>query len=70
MDQLRNDIWDFLYNTTQPQSLEAIAAQLNCDLQAIDQAVDHEWFDVSNREVSIAYAPQSDETKTNDFGAE
>jgi hypothetical protein len=59
MDELRDQIWDYLYKAGQPQSLVDIAGFASQDLETIRGAVDHEWFTVSNEQVGIAYASET-----------
>jgi hypothetical protein len=59
MDELRDEIWDHLYKSGQPQGLVDIATFANRDLETIRGAVDHEWFTVSNDLVGIAYASET-----------
>ena len=54
MDELRCEIWDFLYRMNQPQSLETIARHVPGDAQMICAAIDHEWFEVNHDVVVIA----------------
>ena len=54
MDDLRCEIWDFLYRMNQPQSLEAIARHVPGDVRMIGAAIDHEWFQVNHDLVVIA----------------
>jgi len=56
MEELRNEIWDFLFKSNKPQPVDKIAMQLGRDRDTIGTAVHHEWFQVSQDEVSIAYA--------------
>ena len=56
MDELRDEIWDYLYKAGQPQGLVDIATFANQDLETIRGVVNHEWFTVSNELVGIAYA--------------
>lgn len=55
MDDLRTEIWDRLFQRREPQSFDAIARMLNVNLSTIQQAVDHDWFVVSNGLVAVAY---------------
>ena len=54
MDELRCEIWDYLYAASQPQSVDAIACHVGRDAQMIRAAVDHEWFEVTGDLVAIA----------------
>ncbi len=58
MDELRNVIWDYLYRTRRPQSVESIASHVACDPQTIRAAIDHEWFEVTGDLVAIALRAQ------------
>lgn len=59
MDELRNQIWDYLFRTQSPQTLSEIATQTNLDLDTVMRLVDHPWFDLANDRVQIAYEDQS-----------
>ena len=54
MDELRCQIWDFLYRTTKPQSVETIARHVPVDTEMICTAIDHAWFEVMQDLVAIA----------------
>jgi len=55
MDDLRNRVWDYLYQLAEPQGLHAIAAQLGEDPVAVQRAIEHPWFQVADGLVAIAY---------------
>ena len=54
MDELRVEIWDFLYRGSAPKSVEEIAQNVDRDLDTVRMAVDHHWFDVVDDTVAIA----------------
>ncbi len=54
MEELRSEIWDYLYRNGQPQSVDSIADHMQSDPESIRLAVDHEWFDVTHDLVAIA----------------
>ena len=54
MEELRVEIWDFLYRVSEPKSVEEIAQNVDRDLDIVRMAVDHHWFDVVDDTVSIA----------------
>ena len=54
MEDLRCEIWDYLYRTGQPQSVNSIADHVQSGVESIRLAVDHEWFDVTHDVVAIA----------------
>ncbi len=54
MDDLRCEIWDFLYRTNQPQSVETLARHMASHAQVIRAAINHDWFDVMQDLVAIA----------------
>jgi len=58
-DELRDSIWDYLFESKSTKSIDEIAALANCDNAAIREAVNHEWFSVSQDQVAIAYAAPS-----------
>ena len=53
-DELCSQIWDYLYHAAGQKSLDEIAQHIKCDRQRIQQAVNHEWFDVVGDVVAIA----------------
>jgi len=55
-DELRDSIWDYLFESKSTKSIDEIAALAQCDAAAVRTAVNHEWFAVSQDRVSIAYA--------------
>ena len=55
-DDLRDRIWDYLFESNSTKSIDEIAALAQCDATAVRIAVSHEWFAVSQERVSIAYA--------------
>jgi len=55
MDELRCEIWDFLYRAEGPQPVDAIARYVGRYAETIHSALDHEWFDVTGDVVAIAY---------------
>ncbi len=60
MDELRSEIWDYLYRARGPQTLDTIARVFARDLRTIHQVVDHEWFDATGDTVAIAYRRRPD----------
>ena len=61
MDELRGEVWDFLFRAEGPQHVDAIARHVGRHAEAIHSVLDHEWFDVVGDLVAIAYRrrPQS-----------
>jgi hypothetical protein len=55
VDELRDTIWTYLYQADEARTLDEIAAFADRDRTAVTMAVDHEWFTISNDQVSIAY---------------
>ena len=55
-DDLRDRIWDYLFECKSSKSIDEMAALANCDNAAIREAVNHEWFCISQDQVAIAYA--------------
>jgi hypothetical protein len=58
-DELRDSIWDYLFESKSTKSIDEIAGLANCDSAAVRSAVNHEWFTVSQDRVAIAYAVPS-----------
>lgn len=52
--ELRATIWDDLFRGQAPRTIDEIASQTAQDITAVQAAVDHDWFDVSDGRVSIA----------------
>ena len=59
MEELRDQIWNYLFEAGQPQNLVDIALFANQDMETVRGVVDHEWFTVSNDQVSIAYVSET-----------
>jgi hypothetical protein len=55
-DELRDAIWDYLYEAQASKTLVEIAVFAGRDPHTVTAAVDHEWFHVAHDRVSIAYA--------------
>jgi hypothetical protein len=58
-DELRDSIWDYIFECKSTKSVDELASLANCDAAAIRTAVNHEWFTVSQDQVAIAYAVPS-----------
>ena len=56
IEELRDAIWEHLFQAKATKSIDEIAALTNCNPAIVGAAVNHEWFAVSQRGVSIAYA--------------
>lgn len=56
IDQLRDRIWNHLYQARAVKTVEEIATHADQDITAVSAAVDHEWFTVIHDRVSIAYS--------------
>jgi hypothetical protein len=54
-EELRDAIWDYLYEAKASKTLVEIAAFAGRDSHAVAAAVNHEWFNVAHDRVSIAY---------------
>jgi predicted transcriptional regulator len=54
MDELRIEIWDFLYRAAEPKSIDEIAERIDRDGMTIREAVDHEWFQINDSMVTIS----------------
>ena len=57
--ELRDAIWNYLFEAQGAKTLEEIAAFTDQDASAVNAAVEHEWFSVAGDQVSIAYATGS-----------
>jgi hypothetical protein len=55
IEDLRNAIWEHLFQAKEAKSIDEIAAATNCNVGLVGAAVNHEWFNVTDRSVSIAY---------------
>ncbi len=58
-DELRDGIWDYLFQSKSTKSIDEIAALTVSDVETVRAAVNHEWFTVSQNRVAIAYAAPS-----------
>jgi hypothetical protein len=56
IEDLRDRIWDYLFESKSTKSIDEIAVLADCDVASIRTAVDHEWFTVAHDRISIAYA--------------
>jgi hypothetical protein len=56
IEELRDGIWDYLFQEKVAKSIDEIAALAVQDAAYIREAVDHEWFSVVEDRVSIAYS--------------
>lgn len=54
MDEIRCEIFDYLYREDVPKSVDEIAASLEQEAEAINVAVQHEWFAIDDAKVSIS----------------
>lgn len=54
MDELRIQIWDYLYRQGEPQLIAALAEQMNVPADRIEQTVTDPWFEVQGDLVAIA----------------
>jgi len=54
MDELRTEIWDYLYRSGEAKTVEVIAEGLQQSPEAVREAVDHGWFEVSGDVIRIA----------------
>lgn len=55
MDELRNEIFDLLYRGEGSKSISEIAGQVNQDGDTVREAIDHDWFSITEDQVTIAY---------------
>ncbi|MBX3426328.1 MAG: hypothetical protein KF688_11665 [Pirellulales bacterium] len=56
MDELRNLVWDYLFQAADQCSLDELVAHTGRDAAEVLEAVDHPWFCVSNGKAAVAYA--------------
>jgi len=52
---LRDRVWDYLFQAKTSQSVADIAAHLQCSVSDVEAAVHHEWFRLASDRVAIAY---------------
>ena len=57
IDQLRDNIWNYLYHTPSFKTIDEIATYADADAETVRTAVNHEWFKVFHDQVSVAYSP-------------
>ena len=55
MDELRNQVWDYLFRLGEPQQIAVIAEQMDETPSTIQQVVDNPWFEVQDGWVAIAH---------------
>ena len=58
-DELRNTIWDKLFQAKSAKSVDELALMTAQSTDAVRIALDHEWFAVAGGRASIAYASPS-----------
>jgi hypothetical protein len=56
IDQLRDGIWDYLFEHKTSKSFGELAVISRHDVTEIRIAVNHEWFKVAGEDVSIAFS--------------
>jgi hypothetical protein len=56
-EELRDGIWDYLFQEKAAKTIDEIAALADHDAAAVRAAVQHEWFSIVDDRVSIAYSP-------------
>jgi predicted transcriptional regulator len=54
MDELRIEIFDYLYREREPKSVDEIAGDLNQDRDLVMQAIEHEWFNIIGAKIGIS----------------
>ena len=57
MDDLRIEIWDYLFRQNTSISVTEIAAGIQRDTALVRAAVDHPWFQLAGEEVAISRKP-------------
>ncbi len=55
MDELRNEIFDYIYRDEGSKSIDEIAIYVDRDGETVRLAVNHDWFAVVKDVVTIAY---------------
>ncbi len=62
MDELRVEVWDYLYRAEESKSISEIAESVEQEVAMIREVVDHEWFTIAEDMVTISLgAPASDD---------
>lgn len=56
IDELRNAIWEQLFQFKSSRSVSEIALHNHCDPATVVTACNHEWFTIADDRVAIAYA--------------
>jgi hypothetical protein len=56
-DELRDVIWNDLFRAKTTKSIDELARLTARETDEVRVAVSHEWFDVAQDHVSIAYIP-------------
>ncbi len=55
-EQLRDTIWEQLFQSKDSKSVHELAMLNGCDMGDILHAVSHEWFSIEKERIGIAYA--------------
>lgn len=56
IDELRDAIWQQLFQFKSARSISEIAFHNHCDAATVVTACNHEWFTIADDRVAIAYA--------------
>ncbi len=56
MDELRIEIWDLIFLANSPKQIDEIAELTNQQIETIQAAVEHEWFNNDQGTVTISHA--------------
>jgi len=54
MDELRVEIWDYLYRAEESKSVSEIAESVEQEVATIREVVEHEWFTIVDDMVTIS----------------
>lgn len=57
LDELRNRIWDHLYQSSKSQPMSAVAEELDVPIEQLQLAADSPWFEVQEGMIGVAYTP-------------
>lgn len=55
MDELREQIWDYLFQVRSQRSIDDLASWSGRDPADVRAAVQHPWFRVTDDKVAVAY---------------
>jgi len=68
IDELREAIWEHLFQIKAARSVDEIVAHFNCDAADVYAAITHDWFSLAGNLISIAYTAPTHNKRSNYVG--